>query len=85
MDGEALYPKHFFRLVDLDFSTYFICHGHVVELIVAAGKNLRFLFTVRKCFSFSKGLEYRFQVSSATAPTTIALLDSVEKCVICDR
>nr|CAH7761862.1 unnamed protein product [Callosobruchus chinensis] len=67
-----------------------IWHGHVSSIATAAGKKLGYLFRARKYFSPSNlltlykaqirpNLEFCSHIWGAAAPTTLAILDSVQR------
>nr|CAH7760129.1 unnamed protein product [Callosobruchus chinensis] len=68
-----------------------IWHEHVSSIATAAGKKLEYLFRVRKYFSpsnlltlykaqkISPSLEYCSHIWGAAAPTTLSILDAVQR------
>nr|CAH7767152.1 unnamed protein product [Callosobruchus chinensis] len=67
-----------------------IWHEHVSSIATAAGKKLGYLFRARKCFSPSNlltlykaqirpSLEYCSHIWGAAAPTTLSILDAVQR------
>nr|CAH7752703.1 unnamed protein product [Callosobruchus chinensis] len=67
-----------------------IWHEHVSSIVTAAGKKLGYLFRARKYFSpsnlltlykaqISPSLEYCSHIWGATAPTTLSILDVVQR------
>nr|CAH7728869.1 unnamed protein product [Callosobruchus chinensis] len=67
-----------------------IWHEHVLSIAIAAGKKLGYLFRARKYFSPSNlltlykaqirpSLEYCSHIWGAAAPTTLSILDAVQR------
>nr|CAH7768045.1 unnamed protein product [Callosobruchus chinensis] len=65
-----------------------IWHEHVSSIAIAAGKKLGYLFRARKYFSPSKlltlykaqiSLEYCSHIWGAAAPSTLSILDAVQR------
>nr|CAH7726437.1 unnamed protein product [Callosobruchus chinensis] len=67
-----------------------IWHEHVSSIATAAGKKLGYLFRARKYFSLSNllklykaqirsSLEYYSHIWGAAAPTTLSILDAVQR------
>nr|CAH7762053.1 unnamed protein product [Callosobruchus chinensis] len=85
MNSEALLRSHSFKLVGVS-----IWHEHVSSIATAAGKKLGYLFRARKYFSPSNfltlykapirpSLEYCSHIWGAAAPTTLSILDVVQR------
>nr|CAH7752359.1 unnamed protein product [Callosobruchus chinensis] len=86
----ALPESHSFKLLGVSFIENMIWHGHVSSIATAAGKKIRYLFRARKYFSLSNllalhkaqirpSLEYCSHIWGAAAPTTLSILDAVQR------
>ncbi|CAH2001397.1 unnamed protein product [Acanthoscelides obtectus] len=90
MDGRVMPKSHTFRLVGVQITEDLIWHEHISSIAAAAGKNLGYLFRAKKYFSphdlltlykaqIRPSLEYCSQVWGAAAPTTLFMLDAVQR------
>nr|CAH7719454.1 unnamed protein product [Callosobruchus chinensis] len=90
MNNEALPRSHSFKLLGVSITENMIWHEHVSSIATAAGKKLGYLFRARKYFSPSNlltlykaqirpSLEYCSYIWGAAAPTTLSILDAVQR------
>nr|CAH7745265.1 unnamed protein product [Callosobruchus chinensis] len=81
---------HSFKLLGVSITENMIWHEHVSSIATAAGKKLGYLFRARKFFSPSSlltlykaqirpSLEYCSHICGAAAPTTLSILDAVQR------
>nr|CAH7742430.1 unnamed protein product [Callosobruchus chinensis] len=88
MNNQALPRSHSFKL--LSIIENMIWHEHVSSIATAAGKKLGYLFRARKYFSptnlltihkaqIRSSLEYCSHIWGAAAPTTLSILDAVQR------
>nr|CAH7752442.1 unnamed protein product [Callosobruchus chinensis] len=86
----SLPRSHSFKLLGVSITVNIIWHEHVSWIATAAGKKLRYLFRARKYFSssnlltlykaqISPSLEYCSRIWGAAAPTTLSILDAVQR------
>nr|CAH7712538.1 unnamed protein product [Callosobruchus chinensis] len=89
-NNEALPRSHSFKLLGVSITENMIWHEHVTSIATAAGKKLGYLFRAKKYFSPSKlltlykaqmrpSLEYCSHIWGAAAPTTLSILDAVQR------
>nr|CAH7729473.1 unnamed protein product [Callosobruchus chinensis] len=90
MNNQALPRSHSFKLLGVSFTENIIWHGHVSSIATAAGKKLGYLFRARKYFLPSNlptlykaqirpNLEYCSHIWGAAVPTTLSILDAVQR------
>nr|CAH7761305.1 unnamed protein product [Callosobruchus chinensis] len=90
MNNQALPRSHSFKLLGVSITENMIWHEHVSSIATAAGKKLGYLFRARKYFSPSylltlykaqirPSLEYCSHIWGAAAPTTLSILDAVQR------
>nr|CAH7743342.1 unnamed protein product [Callosobruchus chinensis] len=90
MNNQALPRSHSFKLLGVSITANMIWHEHVSSIATAAGKKLGYLFRARKYFSPSNlltlykaqirpSLEYCSHIWGAAAPTTLSILDAVQR------
>ncbi|CAH2019809.1 unnamed protein product [Acanthoscelides obtectus] len=90
MDGRVLPKSHSFRLVGVQITEDLIWHEHISSIAAAAGKKLGYLFRAKKYFSphdiltlykaqIRPSLEYCSHIWGAAAPTTLSMLDAVQR------
>nr|CAH7728195.1 unnamed protein product [Callosobruchus chinensis] len=90
MNNEAVPRSHSFKLLGVSITENMIWHEQVSSIATAAGKKLGYLFTPRKYFSPSNlltlykaqirpSLEYCSHIWGAAAPTTLSILDAVQR------
>nr|CAH7742450.1 unnamed protein product [Callosobruchus chinensis] len=90
MNNQALPRSHSFKLLGVSITENMIWHEHVSSIATAAGKKLGYLFRARKYFSPSNlltlhkaqvrpSLEYCSHIWGAAAPTTLSILDPVQR------
>nr|CAH7766887.1 unnamed protein product [Callosobruchus chinensis] len=90
MNNQALPRSHSFKLLGVSIAENMIWHEHVSSIATAAGKKLVFLFRARKYFSPSNlltlykaqirpSLEYCSYIWGAAAPTTLSILNAVQR------
>ncbi|CAH1953833.1 unnamed protein product [Acanthoscelides obtectus] len=90
MDGRVLPKNHSFRLVRVQITEDLIWHDHISSIAAAAGKKLGYLFRAKKYFSphdlltlykaqIRPSLEYCSHIWGTAAPTTLSMLDAVQR------
>nr|CAH7749544.1 unnamed protein product [Callosobruchus chinensis] len=90
MSNQALLRSQSFKLLGVSITENMIWHEHVSWIATAAGKKLGYLFRARKYFSPSNlltlykaqirpSLEYCSHIWGAAAPTTLSILDAVQR------
>ncbi|CAH1975825.1 unnamed protein product [Acanthoscelides obtectus] len=90
MDGRVLPKSHSFRLVGVQITEDLIWHEHISSTAAAAGKKLGYLCRAKKYFSphdlltlykaqIRPSLEYCSHIWGAAAPTTLSMLDAVQR------
>nr|CAH7747865.1 unnamed protein product [Callosobruchus chinensis] len=90
MNNQALPRSHSFKLLGVSITENMIWHEHVSPIATATGKKLGYLFRARKYFSASNllklykaqirpSLEYCSHIWGAAAPTTLSILDAVQR------
>nr|CAH7760132.1 unnamed protein product [Callosobruchus chinensis] len=90
MNNQALPRSHSFKLLGVSITENMIWHAHVSSVATDAGKTLLYLFKARKYFSPSNlltlykaqvrpSLEYCSHIWGAAAPTTLSILDAVQR------
>nr|CAH7763790.1 unnamed protein product [Callosobruchus chinensis] len=90
MNNQALPRSHSFKLLGVSITENMIWHEHVSSIATAAGKKLGYLFRARTYFSPSNlltlykaqirpSLEYCSHIWGAAAPTTLSILDTVQR------
>nr|CAH7757383.1 unnamed protein product [Callosobruchus chinensis] len=90
MNSQALPRSHTFKLLGVSIRENKILHEQVWSIATAAGKKLGYLFRARKYFSPSNlltlhnaqirpSLEYCSHIWGAAAPTTLSILDAVQR------
>nr|CAH7723713.1 unnamed protein product [Callosobruchus chinensis] len=90
MNNQALPRSHSFKLLGVSITENMIWHEHVSSIATAAGKKLGYLLRARKYFSPSNlltlykaqirpSLEYCSHIWGAAAPTTLSILDAVQR------
>ena len=90
MNGTSLQNKESFDLVGVAFEQDLSWHRHISSIATSAAKKLGFLFRARKYFSSSNlhtlyvsqirpCLEYCSHVWGAAPPSTLSILDSIQK------
>nr|CAH7743161.1 unnamed protein product [Callosobruchus chinensis] len=90
MNNQALPRSHSFKLLGVSITENMIWHEHVSSIATAAGKKLGYLFRARKYFPPSNlltlykaqirpSLEYCSHIWGAAAPTTLSILDAVQR------
>nr|CAH7733046.1 unnamed protein product [Callosobruchus chinensis] len=90
MNNQALPRSNSFELLGVSITENMIWHEHVSSIATAAGKKLGYLFRARKYFSPSNlltlykaqirpSLEYCSHIWGAAAPTTLSILDAVQR------
>nr|CAH7713774.1 unnamed protein product [Callosobruchus chinensis] len=90
MNRQASPRSHSFRLLGVSIIENKIWHEHVSSIATAGGKKLGYLFRTRKYFSPSNlltlyraqirpSLEYCSHIWGDAAPTTLAILDAVQR------
>ncbi|CAH1955819.1 unnamed protein product [Acanthoscelides obtectus] len=90
MDGRVLPKSHSFRLVGVQITEDLIWHEHISSIAAATGKKLGYLFRAKKYFSphdlltlykaqIRPSLEYCSHIWGAAAPTTLSMLDAVQR------
>nr|CAH7718512.1 unnamed protein product [Callosobruchus chinensis] len=90
MNNQALPRSHSFKLLGVCITKNMIWHEKVSSIATAAGKKLGYLFRARKYLSPSNlltlykaqirpSLEYCSHIWGAAAPTTLSLLDAVQR------
>nr|CAH7745568.1 unnamed protein product [Callosobruchus chinensis] len=90
LNNQALPRSHSFNLLGVSITENMIWHEHVSSIATAAGKKLGYLFRARKYFSPSNlltlykaqirpSLEYCSHIWGAAAPTTLSILDAVQR------
>ncbi|CAH2012486.1 unnamed protein product [Acanthoscelides obtectus] len=81
---------HSFRLVGVQITEDLIWHEHISSIAAAAGKKQGYLFRAKKYFSphdlltlykaqIKPSLEYCSHIWGAAAPTTLSMLDAVQR------
>nr|CAH7743620.1 unnamed protein product [Callosobruchus chinensis] len=82
--------EHSFKLLGVSITENMIWHEHVSSIATAAWKKLDYLFRARKLFLPSNllklykaqirpNLEYCSHIWGAAAPTTLSILDAVQR------
>nr|CAH7728856.1 unnamed protein product [Callosobruchus chinensis] len=90
MNNQALPRSHSCKLLGVSITENMIWHEHVSSIATATGKKLGYLFRARKYFSPSNlltlykaqirpSLEYCSHIWGAAAPTTLSILDAVQR------
>ena len=90
MNGASLQNKESFNLVGVAFEHDLSWHGHITLIATSAAKKLVFLFRARKYFSSSNlytlyvsqirpCLKYCSYVWRAAPPSTLGILDSIQR------
>nr|CAH7725119.1 unnamed protein product [Callosobruchus chinensis]CAH7733282.1 unnamed protein product [Callosobruchus chinensis] len=91
VNNHALPRSHLFKLLGVSITENMIWHEHVSSIATAAGIKLGYLFRARKYFSPSNlltpykaaqirpSLEYCSHIWGAAAPTTLSILDAVQR------
>nr|CAH7768819.1 unnamed protein product [Callosobruchus chinensis] len=90
MNNQALPRSHSLKLLGVSFTENIIWHEHVSSIATAAGKKLGYLFRARYYFSPSNlltlykaqirpSLEYCSHIWGAATPTTLSILDAVQR------
>nr|CAH7741297.1 unnamed protein product [Callosobruchus chinensis] len=90
MNNQALPRSHSFKHLGVNITENMIWHEYVSSIATAAGKKLGYLFRARKYFSPSNlltlykaqirpSLEYCSHIWGAAAPTTLSILDAVQR------
>nr|CAH7733829.1 unnamed protein product [Callosobruchus chinensis] len=93
MNNQDLPRSHSLKLLGVSFTENMIWHEHVSSIATAARKKLVYLFRTRKYFSPSNlltlykaqiipSLEYCSHVWGAAAPTSLSILDAVQRMAI---
>nr|CAH7723554.1 unnamed protein product [Callosobruchus chinensis] len=87
---KALSRSHTFKLLGVSITENMIWHEHVLSIATAAGKKFGYLYRARKYFSPSNfltlykaqirpSMEYCSRIWGAAAPTTLSILDAVQR------
>jgi len=90
MNGASLQNKESFNLVGVAFEHDLSWHGHITSIATSAAKKLGFLFRARRYFSslnlytlyvsqIRPCLEYCSHVWGAAPPSTLSILDSIQR------
>ncbi|CAH2004669.1 unnamed protein product [Acanthoscelides obtectus] len=90
IDGRVLPKSHSFRLVGVQITEDLIWHEHISSIAADSGKKLGYLFRAKKYFSphdlltlykvqIRPSLEYCSHIWGAAAPTTLSMLDAVQR------
>nr|CAH7744147.1 unnamed protein product [Callosobruchus chinensis] len=90
MNNQALPRSHSFKLLGVSITESTTWYEHVSSIATAAGKKLGYLFRARQFFSPSNLLTlYKVQIRpsleccshiwGAAAPTTLSILDAVQR------
>ena len=90
MNGASLQNKESFNRVGVAFEHDLSWHGHITSIATSVAKKLRFLFPAQRYFSSLNlytlyvsqtrpCLEYRSHVWGAAPPSTLSILDSIQR------
>nr|CAH7745328.1 unnamed protein product [Callosobruchus chinensis] len=84
MNNQALPRSHLFKLLGVSITENMIWHEHVSSIAIAAGKKLGYLLRASILLTLYKAqirpsLEYCSHIWGAVVPTTLSILDAVQR------